>query len=118
MNEKLLIIKLPDFNLNCSAQKILILKIQLLQLYQKLLSLQFAWIPCTEFSKCQKTIDFGLSLDQFGFTISEILQLKYSGSKNVKRSGHTLINIKWNQNILTPFHFGHLVDEARIVDTV
>ncbi|CAL5971396.1 Hypothetical_protein [Hexamita inflata] len=54
MNENLLIIKLPDFNLNCSAQKILILKIQLLQLYQKLLSLYFARMPCTEFSKCQR----------------------------------------------------------------
>ncbi|CAL6015441.1 Hypothetical_protein [Hexamita inflata] len=53
MNENLLIIKLPDFNLNCSAQKILILKIQLLQLYQQLLSLYFARMPCTEFSKCQ-----------------------------------------------------------------
>ncbi|CAL6019535.1 Hypothetical_protein [Hexamita inflata] len=47
MNENLLIIKLPDLDLNCSAQKILILKIQLLQLYQKLLSLYFIRMPCT-----------------------------------------------------------------------
>ncbi|CAL5987794.1 Hypothetical_protein [Hexamita inflata] len=64
MNEKLLIIKLPDFNLNCSAQQILILKIQILQLYQKLLSLYFTWMPCTEFSKCQHFFQVPLACEK------------------------------------------------------